>query len=297
VSTGSIRLDEQAVDPMILHNWLRMTTTTTLLALLLALMIDSVIRHVEASSRAATNTLVELRSAYEHLGLLHGRLEAAKEDERRFLAHELHDELGQTLTALKLRLQIGARSGAAPAAGATEAIALVDDLIARVRKMSVDLRPPLLDEVGLVPALRAYLEAQSALSGLSMELEEGTEKTPLHLEQRLPADLEIAAFRVVQESITNALRHASARRVNVHIVRRPGVIWLSIQDDGSGFDVAGTLDAAAADGHLGVIGMRERVRAHGGTFHVASRPGAGTTVTIDLPYKMNEDLKAGAAAR
>jgi signal transduction histidine kinase len=297
VTKGAVHLDPKAVDPMLLQNWLRMTTTATLLAVLLTVMIDSVIRHVEASSKATTDALAQLRAAYERLGLLHGRLEAAKEDERRFLAHELHDELGQTLTALKLRLQLAARTGGAPD-GAGDAIALVDDLIARVRKMSVDLRPPLLDEVGLVPALRAYLEAQSALTGVTMELEEGTEKTPLHLEHRLPPDLEIACFRVVQESITNALRHASARRVNVHIVRRPGFIWLSVQDDGRGFDVAGTLDAAAADGHMGVIGMRERVRARGGTFHVASRPGTGTTVTIDLPYKRNEDLRAsGASAR
>jgi len=298
VNLGFIHLDARAVDPMIVHNWIRMATTTTLLALLLALMIDSVIRHVEASSSAATEALGRLRVAYERLGLLHGRLEAAKEDERRFLAHELHDELGQTLTALKLRLQIGLRAAGAPPDGANEAVALVDDLIARIRKMSVDLRPPLLDEVGLVPALRAYLEGQSTLSGVTMDLEEGTEKTPLHLETRLPADLEIACFRVVQESITNALRHAGARRVNVHIVRRPGVIWLSIQDDGRGFDVARTLEAAAAEGHLGVIGMRERVRARGGTFYVSSRTGSGTTVTIELPYKRNEDPRAlDAAAR
>jgi signal transduction histidine kinase len=300
VTRGIILLDAKEVDPMQMQNWIRMAAVTSLLGSLLALLIDSVIRHVEASSRAATDTLAQLSAAYEQLGLLHGRLEAAKEDERRFLAHELHDELGQTLTALKLRMQMGARVAAANGNGASsgtdEAIALVDDLIARVRKMSVDLRPPLLDEVGLVPALRAYLETQSSLSGVTMELEEGTEKTPLHLEHRLPADLEIACFRVVQESITNALRHASARRVNVHIVRRPGVIWLSVRDDGRGFDVGSTLESAAADGHLGVIGMRERVRARGGTFQLASRPGAGTTVSIDLPYKRNEEPKASGAA-
>ena len=296
VNVGFLHLDARAVDPLIVHNWVRMATTTTLLALLLALMIDSVIRHVEASSREATDALAKLSVAYESLGLLHGRLEAAKEDERRFLAHELHDELGQTLTALKLRLQLGLRAAGAPADGANEAVALVDNLIARVRKMSVDLRPPLLDEVGLVPAIRAYLEAQSTLSGVTMDLEEGTEKTPLHLDTRLPPDLEIACFRVVQESITNALRHASARRVNVHIVRRPGLIWLSIQDDGRGFDVARTLEAAAAEGHLGVIGMRERVRAGGGTFYVSSRAGSGTTVTIELPYRRNDDLRAPSAA-
>jgi len=297
VSNGIIRLDGREVDPMMMQNWIRMAAITSMLAILLANMIDSVIRHVEASSSAATEALEKLRKAYERLGRLHDRLEVAKEDERRFLAHELHDELGQTLTALKLRLQLGARGGAAPADGAGEAVALVDNLIARVRKMSVDLRPPLLDEVGLVPALRAYLEAQSSLSGVAMELEEGTEKTPLHLDGRLPPDLEIACFRVVQESITNALRHASARHVSVLIVRRAAAVTLSIKDDGRGFDVSGTLDVAAAQGHLGVVGMRERVRARGGTFQVISHPGMGTAVTVDLPFTgMSDDVLASGAA-
>jgi signal transduction histidine kinase len=297
VTRGLLRLDPREVDPMLMQNWFRMAAIITLIAALLALMIDSVIRHVEANERAATDALGKLRGAYERLGLLHVRLEAAKEDERRFLAHELHDELGQTLTALKLRLQLGARRAGAPADAGGEAIALVDDLIARVRKMSVDLRPPLLDEVGLVPALRAYLEAQSALSGVAMELEEGTEKTPLHLDGRLPADLEIACFRVVQESITNALRHASARRITVLIVRRRAALTLSVRDDGCGFDVAATLDAAAAEGHLGVVGMRERVRASGGTFQLTSGPAMGTTVLVDLPFKLNDEKVPGAAAR
>ena len=130
-----------------------------------------------------------------------------------------------------------------------------------------------------------------------MELEEGTEKTPLHLDGRLPPDLEIACFRVVQESITNALRHASARHVSVLIVRRAAAVTLSIKDDGRGFDVSGTLDAAAAQGHLGVVGMRERVRARGGTFQVMSHPGMGTAVTVDLPFTgMNDDVLASGAA-
>jgi len=302
VTNGVLHLDPREVDPMLLQNWFRMSAIITLLASLLALMIDSVIRHVEANERAATVALGRLRTAYERLGLLNRRLEAAKEDERRFLAHELHDEFGQTLTALKLRLQLGARAVKATdgnGAGVADAVALVDDLIARVRKMSVDLRPPLLDEVGLVPALRAYLESQSGLSGVAMELEEGTEKTPLRLDGRLPPDLEIACFRVAQESITNALRHSNARRVSVLIVQRAAGITVSVKDDGRGFDVAATIETAAAEGHMGVIGMRERVRAFGGTFQVISHPGIGTTVTVDLPFhKANKDLKAsGAAAR
>jgi signal transduction histidine kinase len=296
VTRGVIHLDPKEVDPLLLQNWFRMAGVTSLLAALLALMIDSVIRHVEANSNAANEALAKLRVAYQTLGQLNRRLEAAKEDERRFIAHELHDELGQTLTALKLRLQMGARS-AASTDGAGDAIALVDDLIARVRKMSVDLRPPLLDEVGLVPALRAYLEAQSSLSGVAMELEEGTEKTPLRLDGRLPAELEIVCFRVAQESITNALRHAAARHVTVLIVRRRAAITISVRDDGRGFDVGGTLEGAAAEGHLGVIGMRERVRAYGGTFHVVSHAGMGTTVTVDLPLKSNKANKEQREAK
>src|SRR5688572_10106700 len=111
VTRGVLHLDASEVDPMLMQNWLRMSAVTGLLAVMLALVVDSVIRHVEASSRAATHALAELRLAYERLGKLHGCVEAAKEDERRFLAHELHDELGQTLTALKLRLQLDACAG------------------------------------------------------------------------------------------------------------------------------------------------------------------------------------------
>ena len=296
VTRGVLHLDEREVDPMLMQNWFRMAAVVSLIAALLVMMIDSVIRHVEANEHAATEALGKLRGAYERLGLLNKRLEVAKEEERRFLAHELHDELGQTLTALKLRLQLGARAGAPALDGVGDAVALVDNLIARVRKMSVDLRPPLLDEVGLVPALRAYLESQSGVSGVAMELEEGTEKTPLRIDGRLPTELEIACFRVAQESITNALRHASARRVSVMIVQRASGITLSVKDDGRGFDVAGTIETAAAEGHLGVIGMRERVRAYGGTFQVISHRGMGTTVTVDLPLKTAKDLKASGAA-
>jgi signal transduction histidine kinase len=291
-----LTLTAAETDPYRFRNWIRMGTTSSLLSVLLMTVIDFVIRHVEANGRAATEALVrlqaaaaaranqeqDLRVAYDRLGQLHQKLEATKEEERRFLSRELHDEFGQTLTALKLRLQLGARA-TAPASNlanpSTEPIALVDDLISRVRKISVDLRPPLLDEVGLVSALRVYLESQAEISGLAIALQadEAGPGTPT----RLPADLEIACFRVVQESITNALRHASARRLEVRIVRSATRISLSIEDDGRGFDL-GTLDEAAANGHLGVLGMRERVRARGGRFELTSAPGAGTTVEVEL---------------
>jgi signal transduction histidine kinase len=283
-------------DPHRLRNWIRMGTTSSLLAILLMSVIDFVIRHVEANSRQATLALARLQEAaaeratrehdleiaYQRLGRLHRSLETTKEEERRALSRELHDELGQTLTVLKLRLQLGARNVAEPfteLGGSTEPLALVDDLIARVRKISVDLRPPLLDEVGLVSALRVYVENQAAVSGLAITLE--ADEPAGAATARLPPDYEIAFFRVVQESITNALRHAGARHLRVSIKRSQNGVRLSIRDDGRGFD-PDTLDAAAARGHLGILGMRERIRARGGQFTLTSRPGAGTTIEAEL---------------
>jgi signal transduction histidine kinase len=269
---------ESDLDPHRMRNWARTGVSFALLAALLTAAIDFVIRHVEASSRATTGALASLRLAHAHLGQLHLRLDATKEEERRSLSRELHDELGQTLTALKLRLQLG--SGIAAGGGTSEEpLALVDDLISRVRRISVDLRPPLLDEVGLVSALRVYLEGQAALSGLAITLDADEPGPEL---PRLPADVEITCFRLVQESVTNALRHARARRIEVRIARATDRLRLWIRDDGRGFAPA-TLDEAAARGHLGVVGMRERVRAREGQFGLTSAPGAGTTVEADLP--------------
>lgn len=279
VSHQVLHLAAREVDPMLMRNWIRMAASTSLIAVLLASVIDFVVRHVEANVSATTRVLDELRVAYERLGQLHGRLEAAKEEERRFLAHELHDELGQSLTALKLRLQLGGQALAAPPNdGTPQALALIDQLIARVRKISVDLRPPLLDEVGLGPALRVYLEGQSALSKLpiALDVEDACQGV------RLAPDLEIACFRVVQESITNALRHASAHRIQVRMVRTAARVSLAVKDDGRGFDTAALAGADLA-GHLGIVGMRERVRARAGSFRLTSRPGAGTSVEVELP--------------
>jgi signal transduction histidine kinase len=288
VTHGLLVHDPLEADPRLLENWLRMAAAIALIGTLLVTVVDFVIRHLEANARAATEAAGELGGAYQRLGRLHGRLDAAKEEERRFIAHELHDELGQTLTALKLRLQLGARLEAALAAALAngEALALIDQLIGRVRKMSGDLRPTLLDEVGLLPALRAYVEAQSSLSGVAIAL--GAHEEPEG--PRLPPALEIACFRIIQESLTNALRHADPRRIEVRVAREPDRISLSVRDDGKGFDSAPTLEAAALGGHLGVVGMRERVRAHGGTFALSSRVGGGTTIWVTLPIGVGPEL-------
>src|SRR6266540_1437872 len=159
----ALRLAPLDVDPLVLRNWLRMAGTTTLLAALLATVIDFGIRQVEAGARLTAQTLASLRLAFEHLGRLHRRLDVAKEEERGFLARELHDELGQVLTALKLRLQLehlDTHRGT---------IVLIDQLLAKVRRLSTALRPPLLDEAGLLPALRAHAENESKRSGVAVD--------------------------------------------------------------------------------------------------------------------------------
>jgi signal transduction histidine kinase len=264
-------INAAATDPVILRNWIRIGATNALLALLLISVVEFVVRRVEASSRAANEALRWLRAAYD-------KLETTKEDERRFLSHELHDELGQTLTALKLRLQVAARTGGGSGALA-QPLEIIDDLIARVRRISLHLRPPLLDEIGLVPALRAYLQSQAAVSGVAIDLD--AEEAPEGTSSRLPPEQEIACFRVVQEAITNVLRHARATRIDVRIARSPRRVSLSVRDDGCGFDPV-TLDDAATRGHLGVPGMRERIVARGGQFRLMSTPGHGTAVEVDL---------------
>jgi len=276
-SRGDLAINGAELDPSQMRNWTRMGIVFAFLTIFLTSGLDFVIRHVERNMRDTAEALTDLRAAYERLALLHERFDVAKEEERRFIAHELHDELGQMLTVVKL--QLTAKSdGATGRATNSDTIALVDGMIDRVRRISTDLRPPLLDEVGLFPALRAHVDSQRALSGVAIELE--TNETD---GLRLDGAREIACFRVVQEAITNALRHAAPRRIQVRVIRRPGTLSLSIADDGRGFDTA-TLAAASA-GHLGVAGMEERVRARGGQFRVSSRPGAGTTVDVEMPIE------------
>jgi signal transduction histidine kinase len=289
----SAALAPAILEPRRLGNWIRVVSAFAAISVAIVTSVGFLIRRLEtavehnrhlvgtleARSRTATAALDELRLAYEQLGQLNRMLETAREEERRFIAHELHDELGQTLTAVKLRLQVARREAEAPSAG--PALELIDQLIGRVRKMSGDLRPPLLDEVGLVPALRAYLENHAAL--LAVEIDLAVSEPPAA--PRLAPDLEIACFRVIQESLTNALRHASPGKIRVGVRRDDDQVEVSVHDDGKGFDTD-ALPARASAGHLGVLGMRERVRARGGTFDLISRPNAGTTVEARFPVAL-----------
>jgi signal transduction histidine kinase len=160
-----------------------------------------------------------------------------------------------------------------------DSIDLVDRMVQQIRDLSLQLRPPLLDEMGLVTALKGYLETQAERTGLPIDV---VEKGVV---DGLPAEVEITAFRVAQEAVTNAIRHAKAQRVVVSVVPEDRGLAITVEDDGRGFDVTGATEGSATGKSLGLLGMQERARMLGGRFEIRSSPGAGTTVRIWLPVE------------
>jgi PAS domain S-box-containing protein len=195
------------------------------------------------------------------------RVISAQEDERRHLARELHDEVGQLLTGLKLRLET-CDSGAC--AGG---VAAVNDIIARVRELSMSLRPAMLDDLGLVPALLWLFERFSAQTQVRVAFQQAGSS------RRFPRQAETAVFRIVQEALTNAARHAGVRELEVRLWADAERLGARIEDGGRGFDVA----AALAGPTAGLGGMRERAEILGGQLRIESAAGSGTRVSVELP--------------
>lgn len=199
-----------------------------------------------------------------------------QEDERRRLARDLHDGVGQNLTALKHRLvQLATALPAADAAlrdGIDKAIALCADTLEDTRSMSRLLRPPILDDLGLEAALRWMARSQAESSGAEVTLD--METLP-----PLDADFQTLIFRVAQEALTNAAKHADARHVMVRLVARGGLLQLQVVDDGRGCDAGAVLQA----GGSGLGGMRERLRLYDGRLELHSTPGEGTRLRAVVP--------------
>ncbi|MHB8725500.1 MAG: PAS domain-containing protein [Casimicrobiaceae bacterium] len=220
----------------------------------------------------------QLRARAADLIQLSLRLLEAQESERRAVARELHDEVGGALTAVKLNLQMLHRKSAGDAheAALVDGLALVDDMLKMIRSRSLDLRPVVLDDLGLVPALKWYCERQAARSGVPIEVAFG----PVDLKP-VP-QLESACFRIVQEAVTNALRHSGARHLSVVLRRSDGSVTLEVADDGSGFDVAAARERGRKGASTGLLSMEERAQLLGGEFSIDSAPGAGTRVTAEF---------------
>jgi signal transduction histidine kinase len=235
-------------------------------------------RELDAAAARREGRLAEgkLRDSRERLRVLSKRLLEAQEQERRVLARGLHDDVGQALTAVKLSLQALRRdTGQSPPLD--EALAVVDRAIQQIRSLSLDLRPSLLDDLGLVPALRWYLDRQSQLAGFATRLT-ANERTC----QGAPQEVETTCYRIVQEALTNAARHAQATHIDVTLACADGRWELIVHDDGVGFDVPAARRRAASGASLGLLSMEERATLAGGTLDITSKPGDGTTIRVQF---------------
>jgi PAS domain S-box-containing protein len=236
----------------------------------------------DASAVVIMHDITERKQAHEQLRVLSRRLFQVQEEERRHLARELHDEIGQALTAVKINLTPG-RTGKAGSSSARleEAIALLDNLIRQVRQISLDLHPSLLDDLGLAPALRSLLEKQTRRAGLRAQF---SAADPL---EEIGREIQTTAFRIAQEAITNVLRHAGAEFVALFVVTDEKQLRMKIIDDGSGFDVAKMSASTTKRPTFGLTGMKERAALLGGQVTITSSPGQGTTVEVLLPIREN----------
>jgi signal transduction histidine kinase len=216
----------------------------------------------------------------------------AQEAERRLIARQLHDEIGQALTAVKLNLQTLQRAAGEPARGQLDdSIAIVEETLQRARSLSLELRPSMLDDLGLAAALRWYVDRQAQRAGLQV-------RVSAHLpDGRLPPDVETACFRVAQEALTNVLRHAQAQRVEVELRQDGAGLELVVRDDGVGFDVPAAQAAAVRGDSLGLLGMQERVALVGGDIKIESSPSHGTVVRASFPLEIGLPVERRAAAR
>ncbi len=232
---------------------------------------------------AAKEAEERLVAARNELEALSRRLVLVQEEERRALARELHDEFGQALTALRINLEVGTKTGRTP--DLVELAAQVNGLLARVQDLTLDLRPTILDELGLVQALLWHFERFEKQAGIVVAFRRAG------MEQRCSPGTEITAYRVIQEALTNVARHAGARTARVDL--RADDTWLEIEiaDEGRGFDPARPGGPAT-----GLTGMRERALLAGGTLAVDSSPGKGTRIRARLPRRRAEAGTRGEEA-
>ena len=203
------------------------------------------------------------------------RLVLARENERRRIARDFHDQIGHTLTALKYLIEAGATGGKFDHV-LDEIRTLIDQVMGQVTDLTLDLCPAALDRLGLLPALSGDLERFTARTRIQVDL------THAGLERRLPPEVETAAYRVVQEALTNVARHAGVARATVGIRADEHLLSVEVADEGDGFDVEDTLRRRIS---AGFSGMRERVTALGGSLTIDSSPGAGTRILVDLPLR------------
>lgn len=223
----------------------------------------------------------ELRLSHDRLAELSRRLVEVHERESRAIARELHDQIGQMLTALKLNLAIAPQLPPEAAQKKyAQAEALVDELIQHIRNLSLELRPPMLDDLGLLPTLLWHTHHYQEQTGIAVEFHHQNIES-----KRFPAEVETTAYRIIQEALTNVARHAQATRARLEVRAEANGLEIRIEDNGIGFNPK---DGQKKYQSAGLSSMRERARLIGGVFHIQSEPGKGTVLSIHLPLKENQ---------
>jgi signal transduction histidine kinase len=286
--------DRQQAEVEQIHRTLRRRVWgTSGLTLVLSLVVAGLV--TAYASRLEDRIRQQMVRDMEHardLQRLSAKLVDVQEQERRSIARELHDEVGQALTAIKVELAIAERN-AGLSDKAQEALrdvrSITDRTLQQVRDLSQLLHPSLLDDLGLPAALEWYLKGYSRRTGIRAELLQE------RMDERLPAGTETCIFRVVQEALTNVARHARASSARVYLQRLGHTVLLTVEDDGVGMDEL--VQSESGSRGLGLLGIRERATELGGTFKLESQPGKGTRVTIELPIEDGTRRSRGPVAR
>jgi signal transduction histidine kinase len=233
----------------------------------------------ELEIRVADRT-AELQEANQRLKALSRRLVEIQEAERRQIARELHDEVGQALTGLNILLGMSARApGAADKVNLLDAQTMVQNLMTTVRQLSLDLRPAILDDLGLVPALLWLFDRYTTQTGVEVDFKHAD------VEARFATEIETAAYRIVQEALTNTARYADVTTAQVRLWTDQDKLWIRVEDQGKGFDPEAALAAGTSSG---LSGMLERAALLGGDLEIYSAPREGTQITASLPLVTRE---------
>jgi signal transduction histidine kinase len=248
---------------------------------------DSVATLMALASQAAVaiqnaQLFAELEAQREALRQISLRLVNAQEEERRRISRELHDELGQALTALKINLDVARRAlpddvPSKLSHSIDEATSLAVQTLETARSLSLELRPSVLDDLGLISALRWEMDRYEQRTGQKISFEADLAGSLLRPE------LEITLYRIITEALTNVARHANANHIRVHLRVDKRQVFAEVEDDGVGFDVADLFSSSAERQSLGLVSMRERAELLGGRLEVISQPGNGTTVRVQCP--------------
>jgi signal transduction histidine kinase len=239
-------------------------------------------RSLKKSKERATELTEQSRLLREQLQLLSRQLLLAQEEERKRISRELHDVIAQMLAGINIQLAALKIEAAANSAELRRKISstqkLVEQSVDVIRRFACELRPPVLDDLGLIPALHSYMKSFTEETGVRVSLTAFAGVEKLSMVKRL------VLYRVVQEGLTNVARHAHASRVEVSIKKLPDAVLMQIRDNGKSFDANQTLHSRK-NKPLGLIGMRERTEMVGGKFTIESAPGKGTTLHIRIPSK------------